>query len=136
MDHIGVGVANGTCFFGACTYFVQCFSHWPHQLAPRLVRLRLHAFLQAEHVAGKVERAADEDALRPRLVLIGALQGALDAVGPLGLEPDAARGLRQHLRRMRCLVRARDRQRRRRGAQARGTPTGSPPIPSSPSCRR
>jgi uncharacterized protein YkwD len=30
MDHIGVGVANGSCFFGPCTYFVQCFSHWPH----------------------------------------------------------------------------------------------------------
>ena len=29
MDHIGVGVANGSCFFGPCTYFVQCFSHWP-----------------------------------------------------------------------------------------------------------
>ena len=29
MDHIGVGVANGSCFFAACTYFVQCFSHWP-----------------------------------------------------------------------------------------------------------
>jgi uncharacterized protein YkwD len=29
MNHIGVGVANGTCFFGACTYFVQCFSRWP-----------------------------------------------------------------------------------------------------------
>jgi uncharacterized protein YkwD len=29
MDHIGVGVANGSCFFGACTYFVQCFSNWP-----------------------------------------------------------------------------------------------------------
>ena len=29
MNHIGVGVANGTCFSGACTYFVQCFSRWP-----------------------------------------------------------------------------------------------------------
>jgi uncharacterized protein YkwD len=29
MNHIGVGVANGTCFFGPCTYFVQCFSRWP-----------------------------------------------------------------------------------------------------------
>ena len=29
MNHIGVGVANGSCFFGACTYFVQCFSRWP-----------------------------------------------------------------------------------------------------------
>ncbi len=29
MDHIGVGVANGSCFFAPCTYFVQCFSHWP-----------------------------------------------------------------------------------------------------------
>lgn len=29
MNHIGVGVANGTCFFAACTYFVQCFSRWP-----------------------------------------------------------------------------------------------------------
>ena len=29
MDHIGVGVANGSCFFAACTYFVQCFSNWP-----------------------------------------------------------------------------------------------------------
>ena len=29
MDHIGVGVANGSCFFGPCTYFVQCFSNWP-----------------------------------------------------------------------------------------------------------
>jgi uncharacterized protein YkwD len=29
MTHIGVGVADGSCFFGACTYFVQCFSRWP-----------------------------------------------------------------------------------------------------------
>jgi uncharacterized protein YkwD len=29
MNHIGVGVANGSCFFSACTYFVQCFSRWP-----------------------------------------------------------------------------------------------------------
>jgi len=29
MNHIGVGVANGTCFFSACTYFVQCFSRLP-----------------------------------------------------------------------------------------------------------
>jgi hypothetical protein len=29
MNHIVVGVANGSCFFGACTYFVQCFSRWP-----------------------------------------------------------------------------------------------------------
>ena len=29
MNHIGVGVANGSCFFAACTYFVQCFSRWP-----------------------------------------------------------------------------------------------------------
>lgn len=29
MNHIGVGVANGSCFFGPCTYFVQCFSRWP-----------------------------------------------------------------------------------------------------------
>jgi uncharacterized protein YkwD len=29
MDHIGVGVAHGTCFFAACTYYVQCFSNWP-----------------------------------------------------------------------------------------------------------
>lgn len=29
MDHIGVGVAEGTCFFAACTYYVQCFSNWP-----------------------------------------------------------------------------------------------------------
>jgi uncharacterized protein YkwD len=29
MDHIGVGVANGSCFFAPCTYFVQCFSNWP-----------------------------------------------------------------------------------------------------------
>ena len=29
MNHIGVGDANGSCFFGACTYFVQCFSRWP-----------------------------------------------------------------------------------------------------------
>lgn len=29
MDHIGVGVAQGTCFFAACTYYVQCFSNWP-----------------------------------------------------------------------------------------------------------
>lgn len=29
MNHIGVGVANGSCFFEACTYFVQCFSRWP-----------------------------------------------------------------------------------------------------------
>jgi uncharacterized protein YkwD len=29
MNHIGVGVANGKCFFDDCTYFVQCFSRWP-----------------------------------------------------------------------------------------------------------
>jgi uncharacterized protein YkwD len=29
MNHIGVGVANGSCFYGACTFFVQCFSRWP-----------------------------------------------------------------------------------------------------------
>lgn len=29
MNHIGVGVANGSCFFSDCTYFVQCFSRWP-----------------------------------------------------------------------------------------------------------
>jgi uncharacterized protein YkwD len=29
MNHIGVGVADGSCFFGPCTYFVQCFSRWP-----------------------------------------------------------------------------------------------------------
>jgi uncharacterized protein YkwD len=29
MSHIGVGVANGKCFFDDCTYFVQCFSRWP-----------------------------------------------------------------------------------------------------------
>jgi uncharacterized protein YkwD len=29
MTHIGVGVANGSCFFGACTYFVQCFARRP-----------------------------------------------------------------------------------------------------------
>ncbi len=29
MNHIGVGVAGGSCFFGPCTYFVQCFSRWP-----------------------------------------------------------------------------------------------------------
>ena len=29
MNHIGVGVADGSCFFAACTYFVQCFSRWP-----------------------------------------------------------------------------------------------------------
>jgi uncharacterized protein YkwD len=29
MNHIGVGVANGRCFFDDCTYFVQCFSRWP-----------------------------------------------------------------------------------------------------------
>ena len=29
MNHIGVGVANGSCFFGPCTYFVQCISRWP-----------------------------------------------------------------------------------------------------------
>jgi uncharacterized protein YkwD len=29
MNHIGVGVANGSCLFGPCTYFVQCFSRWP-----------------------------------------------------------------------------------------------------------
>jgi uncharacterized protein YkwD len=29
MTHIGVGVANGSCFFAACTYFVQCFARWP-----------------------------------------------------------------------------------------------------------
>ena len=29
MNHIGVGVASGSCFFGPCTYFVQCFSRWP-----------------------------------------------------------------------------------------------------------
>jgi uncharacterized protein YkwD len=34
MDHIGVGVANGSCFFAACTYFVQCFSHWPKPSQP------------------------------------------------------------------------------------------------------
>lgn len=29
MDHIGVGVARGNCFFAACNYYVQCFSNWP-----------------------------------------------------------------------------------------------------------
>lgn len=29
MNHIGVGVANGSCFLGPCTFFVQCFSRWP-----------------------------------------------------------------------------------------------------------
>jgi uncharacterized protein YkwD len=29
MNHMGIGVANGTCFFAACTYFVQCFSRRP-----------------------------------------------------------------------------------------------------------
>jgi uncharacterized protein YkwD len=29
MNHIGVGVANGSCFLGPCTYFVQCFSNLP-----------------------------------------------------------------------------------------------------------
>lgn len=29
MNHVGVGVANGSCFLGPCTYFVQCFSRWP-----------------------------------------------------------------------------------------------------------
>jgi uncharacterized protein YkwD len=29
MNHIGVGVATGKCFFDDCTYFVQCFSRWP-----------------------------------------------------------------------------------------------------------
>jgi len=29
MTHIGVGVANGSCRLGACTYFVQCFARWP-----------------------------------------------------------------------------------------------------------
>jgi len=29
MNHIGVGVASGSCFFAPCTYFVQCFSRWP-----------------------------------------------------------------------------------------------------------
>jgi len=29
MNNIGVGVADGSCFFAACTYFVQCFSRWP-----------------------------------------------------------------------------------------------------------
>jgi uncharacterized protein YkwD len=29
MNHIGIGVANGSCFFAPCTYFVQCFSRWP-----------------------------------------------------------------------------------------------------------
>lgn len=29
MTHIGVGVANGSCLLGACTYFVQCFARWP-----------------------------------------------------------------------------------------------------------
>ncbi len=29
MNHIGVGVANGSCLLGPCTYFVQCFSPWP-----------------------------------------------------------------------------------------------------------
>jgi uncharacterized protein YkwD len=29
MNHIGVGVAGGSCFFAPCTYFVQCFSRWP-----------------------------------------------------------------------------------------------------------
>ncbi len=29
MNHIGVGVANGSCLLGPCTYFVQCFSRWP-----------------------------------------------------------------------------------------------------------
>jgi uncharacterized protein YkwD len=29
MNHIGVGVANGSCLLGPCTYYVQCFSRWP-----------------------------------------------------------------------------------------------------------
>jgi uncharacterized protein YkwD len=29
MNHIGVGVANGACLLGPCTYYVQCFSRWP-----------------------------------------------------------------------------------------------------------
>jgi uncharacterized protein YkwD len=29
MNHIGVGVANGSCMLGPCTYYVQCFSRWP-----------------------------------------------------------------------------------------------------------
>ncbi len=29
MNHMGIGVANGTCYFAACTYFVQCFSRRP-----------------------------------------------------------------------------------------------------------
>lgn len=29
MNHIGVGVASGSCYFAACTYFVQCFSRLP-----------------------------------------------------------------------------------------------------------
>ena len=33
MNHIGVGVANGSCFFAACTYYVQCFSRWPDATA-------------------------------------------------------------------------------------------------------
>jgi uncharacterized protein YkwD len=29
MTHIGVGVANGSCLLGPCTYFVQCFARRP-----------------------------------------------------------------------------------------------------------
>jgi len=29
MNHIGVGVANGSCLLVPCTYYVQCFSRWP-----------------------------------------------------------------------------------------------------------
>ena len=29
MTHIGVGVADGSCLLGPCTYFVQCFARRP-----------------------------------------------------------------------------------------------------------
>src|SRR6476661_4075762 len=72
------------------------------------VRLGLDALLQREHAAGKIERAADQDALRPRFDLVAALQRALDVRAPLGLEPDLARRLRKRLGRVRGLVRAGD----------------------------
>ena len=42
MNHIGVGVANGSCFFGPCTYFVQCFSRWPKGPDPELATTPLN----------------------------------------------------------------------------------------------
>src|SRR5688500_14586020 len=75
---------------------------------PALVGLGLDAFLQAKHVTGEVKRAADEDALGPRLVGIGALQRRRDIGGTFRLEPDFAGRLGERLWRVRRLVRPGD----------------------------